>query len=267
MGSARFGLEAVLFLLTLPFWFVFAKMLGLYARDDARATTRRRTRGLGVINLVTVGTWVVFVAAWATKLSHPQLEPADRLLGAGADPRAHGPGARPRDRQPDARLRAAKRISRRGPRRPARRAEDPAAPRVRDQPGRLRRREPARTARRGLEDCRSSAGPRSARVIVSSRRSTASSSPSRAAGRRDDEPVRSLRDQEVSSTSSRGSTSSSGPRADIHLIEGLAARHRAARPASAVVAIVKRVIDLVGAAILLARHRPVFVVAGVQDPA
>ena len=103
MGSARFGLEAVLFLLTLPFWIVFAKMLGLYAHDDARADHSTADEGLGVINLVTLGTWVVFVAAWVTKLSHPQLEPADRLLGARADARPHRAGARPRDRETDGR--------------------------------------------------------------------------------------------------------------------------------------------------------------------
>jgi exopolysaccharide biosynthesis polyprenyl glycosylphosphotransferase len=78
MGSARFGLEAILFLLTLPFWFVYAEMLGLYARDDGRVDHSTADEGLGVINLVTVGTWVVFLTAWVTKLAHPQL---NRLIG------------------------------------------------------------------------------------------------------------------------------------------------------------------------------------------
>jgi exopolysaccharide biosynthesis polyprenyl glycosylphosphotransferase len=73
LGSARFALEGVLFVLTIPFWLVFAKTLGLYASDDARADHSTADESLAVVNLVTLGAWVVFVSAWATKLSQPQL--------------------------------------------------------------------------------------------------------------------------------------------------------------------------------------------------
>jgi exopolysaccharide biosynthesis polyprenyl glycosylphosphotransferase len=73
IGSPRFALEAILFVLTLPVWILYAKALGLYTHDDARADHSTADEVLGVVNLVTIGTWVVFVSAWATKLSHPQL--------------------------------------------------------------------------------------------------------------------------------------------------------------------------------------------------
>ena len=62
-----------MFVCTLPFWLVFAKTLDLYSRDEARADHSTPDEALGVVNLVTLGTWVVFVTAWATGLSHPQL--------------------------------------------------------------------------------------------------------------------------------------------------------------------------------------------------
>jgi exopolysaccharide biosynthesis polyprenyl glycosylphosphotransferase len=78
MDSVRFGLETVLFLFTLPFWVIYAWMLDLYGRDDGRADHSTADETLAVVNLVTVGTWVVFLGAWATQLSHPQL---NRLMG------------------------------------------------------------------------------------------------------------------------------------------------------------------------------------------
>ena len=54
-------------MLTLPLWLVFAKSLDLYARDDARADHSTADEAIGVISLVTVGTWIVFVSAWATQ--------------------------------------------------------------------------------------------------------------------------------------------------------------------------------------------------------
>ncbi len=74
LGSGRFVLEMTLFLLTIPLWLVFSRTLGLYGFDDARADHSTADETLGVINLVTLGTWVVFVSAWATDLSHPQLQ-------------------------------------------------------------------------------------------------------------------------------------------------------------------------------------------------
>lgn len=73
VDSPRLGLWALIFLLSLPLWLVFAKTLDLYARDDSRADHSTADETLGVVNLVTLGTWVIFVTGWATNLSHPQL--------------------------------------------------------------------------------------------------------------------------------------------------------------------------------------------------
>ena len=71
------GLETLVFLVTLPLWVGFAQVFGLYEHDAARADHSTFDETLGVISLVTLGTWVVFVASWATKLAQPEL---DRLV-------------------------------------------------------------------------------------------------------------------------------------------------------------------------------------------
>jgi exopolysaccharide biosynthesis polyprenyl glycosylphosphotransferase len=70
--------EVFLFLATLPLWLIYAKALGLYERDDARADHSTADETFGVVNLVTLGTWTVFVGSWATGLAAPEL---DRLVG------------------------------------------------------------------------------------------------------------------------------------------------------------------------------------------
>jgi exopolysaccharide biosynthesis polyprenyl glycosylphosphotransferase len=67
------GAEALLFGLSLPLWVVMAKLYGLYARDEERADHSTADDVMGVFHLVTVGTWVLFAAAYFTKLAHPQL--------------------------------------------------------------------------------------------------------------------------------------------------------------------------------------------------
>jgi len=69
--------EFTVFLATLPLWVLFAKAFGLYDRDDARADHSTADEGLGVLSLVTLGTWVVFVAGWALQLGGPEF---DRLF-------------------------------------------------------------------------------------------------------------------------------------------------------------------------------------------
>jgi exopolysaccharide biosynthesis polyprenyl glycosylphosphotransferase len=68
------GLETLVFLCTLPLWLAFAHVFGLYKNDAARADHSTADETLGVISLVTLGTWVVFVASWATKLAQPELD-------------------------------------------------------------------------------------------------------------------------------------------------------------------------------------------------
>jgi exopolysaccharide biosynthesis polyprenyl glycosylphosphotransferase len=58
--------EDLAFLLTLPGWILFAKLYKLYDRDDERAD-HSTIEDLGpVFHLVTLGTWLVVVAAWAS---------------------------------------------------------------------------------------------------------------------------------------------------------------------------------------------------------
>jgi exopolysaccharide biosynthesis polyprenyl glycosylphosphotransferase len=68
------GMETLLFLATLPFWTIFARILNLYERDDGRADHSTADETMGIASLVTFGTWVVFVGSWATKLARPELD-------------------------------------------------------------------------------------------------------------------------------------------------------------------------------------------------
>lgn len=70
--------ETLLFGLTLPVWIVLASLYGLYARDEVRADHSTTDEFFGVVNLVTLGTWIVFAAGWALDLAGPELS---RVLG------------------------------------------------------------------------------------------------------------------------------------------------------------------------------------------
>jgi exopolysaccharide biosynthesis polyprenyl glycosylphosphotransferase len=70
--------EVVLFAVTLPLWVALAKVHGLYERDEERADHSTADEVLRVVQLVTLGTWIVFLAAWTTALVEPQLV---RLVG------------------------------------------------------------------------------------------------------------------------------------------------------------------------------------------
>ena len=65
--------EVAFFGLTLPVWVVLAKMYGLYDRDEERTDNSTVDDVAGVFHLVTVGTWLVFVAARMTGLADPEL--------------------------------------------------------------------------------------------------------------------------------------------------------------------------------------------------
>jgi exopolysaccharide biosynthesis polyprenyl glycosylphosphotransferase len=65
--------EVLLFLLTLPLWIGFAKLYGLYDRDEERADHSTTDELIGVLHLVTVGSWVVYVGAQVTGLASPGL--------------------------------------------------------------------------------------------------------------------------------------------------------------------------------------------------
>ena len=67
--------EFALFLATLPLWLVLANLYGLYNRDEMRADHSTADEVFGVVNLVTLGTWIVFALGWASGLVGPELSP------------------------------------------------------------------------------------------------------------------------------------------------------------------------------------------------
>jgi exopolysaccharide biosynthesis polyprenyl glycosylphosphotransferase len=64
--------EAILFLATLPFWVVFAKLYHLYDRDEQRTDHTTSDDVVGVLHLITMGSWLLFTTAWLTGIAHPE---------------------------------------------------------------------------------------------------------------------------------------------------------------------------------------------------
>jgi exopolysaccharide biosynthesis polyprenyl glycosylphosphotransferase len=62
-------LEAFLFLLTIPAWIAFAKIYGLYDRDEERTNHTTVDDLVGVFHLCTVGIWLFFAGGWLLSLS------------------------------------------------------------------------------------------------------------------------------------------------------------------------------------------------------
>jgi exopolysaccharide biosynthesis polyprenyl glycosylphosphotransferase len=60
------GQEYLLLLLTLPVWVVVAKLYGLYERDEERTDHSTVDDLMGVLQLVTVGSWIVVLGTRAT---------------------------------------------------------------------------------------------------------------------------------------------------------------------------------------------------------
>jgi exopolysaccharide biosynthesis polyprenyl glycosylphosphotransferase len=69
--------EIALFLITLPIWVVVARLHGLYDHDEERTDHTTIDDLVGVVHLVTIGTWITFAFGWLTGLVRP--EPA-RLM-------------------------------------------------------------------------------------------------------------------------------------------------------------------------------------------
>src|SRR5262245_47634531 len=65
------GMEFVIFLACLPVWVVAAHVAGLYDRDGERTDHSTADDIVGVVAVVTIGTWIVSSAAWLTHLVHP----------------------------------------------------------------------------------------------------------------------------------------------------------------------------------------------------
>jgi exopolysaccharide biosynthesis polyprenyl glycosylphosphotransferase len=69
--------EIGMFLATLPFWLIFAKLQGLYDHDEERANHTTVDDLIGVFHLVTGGVWLLLVTSWllpeANTISAPKL--------------------------------------------------------------------------------------------------------------------------------------------------------------------------------------------------
>jgi exopolysaccharide biosynthesis polyprenyl glycosylphosphotransferase len=66
-------IELLFFVCTLPLWLLLAKLLGLYERDDERTDHSTADEITAVVQLVTLGTWLLFIGARATGLADPPL--------------------------------------------------------------------------------------------------------------------------------------------------------------------------------------------------
>ncbi len=82
-GALGRGTETLLFLATLPAWIVLAKLYGLYDRDEERTDHTTVDDLSGVFHLVTVGTWIFFIGAWATGAAEPDLFKLGLFWGLG----------------------------------------------------------------------------------------------------------------------------------------------------------------------------------------
>jgi exopolysaccharide biosynthesis polyprenyl glycosylphosphotransferase len=66
-----FTLEALVFLATLPAWVLLAQAYGLYDRDEEQADYSSVDDAWGVVNMVTLGTWILFAGTWLTGVADP----------------------------------------------------------------------------------------------------------------------------------------------------------------------------------------------------
>src|SRR3954454_2202307 len=65
--------EILLFLAALPLWILAAKLGGLYDHDEERADHSTVDELSGVLQILTIGIWIVLLATLATGAAHPEL--------------------------------------------------------------------------------------------------------------------------------------------------------------------------------------------------
>lgn len=73
LGGIEVAYEYVFFAATLPFWVIFAKLYGLYDRDEERADHSTADDLVSVFHLVTVGAWGLYAGASLTGAADPNL--------------------------------------------------------------------------------------------------------------------------------------------------------------------------------------------------
>src|SRR5262245_22736567 len=65
--------EMVLFAATIPLWVLLARIYGLYDRDEERTDHSTVDDVVGVVQVVTLGTWSFLVLTHLAALPHPNL--------------------------------------------------------------------------------------------------------------------------------------------------------------------------------------------------
>jgi exopolysaccharide biosynthesis polyprenyl glycosylphosphotransferase len=70
LGGGLWG-EWLFFLAALPVWLIVANLAGLYDRDGERTDHSTADDVVGIFNVITIGTWLVFATAWITKQIRP----------------------------------------------------------------------------------------------------------------------------------------------------------------------------------------------------
>jgi exopolysaccharide biosynthesis polyprenyl glycosylphosphotransferase len=71
VGDVGIGVETLIFLGLLPIWVLAAKLYGLYDRDEDNATHSTADEVVSVFHLVTVGVWVFYATSWLVGLWNP----------------------------------------------------------------------------------------------------------------------------------------------------------------------------------------------------
>lgn len=73
VGRFPFGVELLLFLVTLPGWVLVAVVHDLYERDRAFADQSTPDELAGIFHLTTIGTWLSWIISWASGVATPDL--------------------------------------------------------------------------------------------------------------------------------------------------------------------------------------------------
>ena len=72
-GALSLAGEYIVFLATLPVWLLAAKLYELYDRDEERTDHTTLDDFVGVLHLITLGVWTLYIGTRLTGLAHPEL--------------------------------------------------------------------------------------------------------------------------------------------------------------------------------------------------
>lgn len=71
LDNVGIGVESAIFAALLPAWAVVAKVYGLYDRDEERATHSTVDEIVSVFHVITVGVWLFYATSWIVGLASP----------------------------------------------------------------------------------------------------------------------------------------------------------------------------------------------------